>query len=55
LLLLEMIQGSPVFPQRDDLATLNKTPEWARPIVQAAFESLQTQEPKRLTPVRSQA
>jgi len=39
VLILEMIEGKPVYPQRNDLAALNLVPEWARPIVQAALES----------------
>lgn len=39
VLVLEIIEGKPAFPQRNDLAALNLVPKWARPIVQAAFES----------------
>jgi len=39
VLLLEMIGGRLVFPEADDTAALEATPEWARPIVQAAIES----------------
>ena len=37
-LVLEMIGGRMVFPERDNVEALNATPEWARPIVQAAIE-----------------
>jgi len=40
LLVLEVIDGQMIFPELDNAATLNATPEWARPIVQAAIESL---------------
>jgi len=38
VLVLEMIGGRMVFPGRDSIEALNATPEWARPIVQAAIE-----------------
>ncbi|MDN8613459.1 AAA family ATPase [Variovorax ginsengisoli] len=38
LLLLEMAGGWLVFPAADDAAALAATPEWARPILQAAIE-----------------
>lgn len=38
VLLLEMVGGRLVFPEADDAAALEATPEWARPIVQAAIE-----------------
>ena len=38
VLLLETIGGRLVFPPADDAAALQATPEWARPIVQAAIE-----------------
>lgn len=38
VLLLEMIGGRLVFPAADDAAALEATPDWARPIVQAAIE-----------------
>ena len=38
VLLLEMVGGRLVFPEADDVAALEATPEWARPIVQAAIE-----------------
>jgi predicted ABC-type ATPase len=38
VLALEMIDGRVVFPGPDDATTLRATPEWARPIVQAAIE-----------------
>ena len=38
VLLLETIGGRLVFPPADDAAALQSTPEWARPIVQAAIE-----------------
>ena len=39
VLVLEMLEGQVVFPDQDDAVALNATPEWARPIVQAALES----------------
>ncbi|MFK4443182.1 putative ABC-type ATPase [Caballeronia udeis] len=39
VLVLEMLEAQVVFPDRDDAAALGATPEWARPIVQAALES----------------
>lgn len=39
VLVLEMIEGKPAFPRRNNLAALKLVPEWARPIVQAALES----------------
>jgi predicted ABC-type ATPase len=38
VLALEMIGGRMVFPEPDNIEALNATPEWARPIVQAAIE-----------------
>lgn len=38
VLLLEMAGGRLLFPAVDDAATLAATPDWARPIVQAAIE-----------------
>ena len=38
VLVLEMIGGRMVFPAREDVKALGSTPEWARPIVQAAVE-----------------
>ncbi|MDM0034250.1 hypothetical protein QTI33_19100 [Variovorax sp. J22P271] len=38
VLLLEMAGGRLLFPAADDAAALAATPEWARPIVQAAIE-----------------
>ena len=38
ILVLEVIAGQMVFPEREDVAALNATPEWARPIMQAAIE-----------------
>ena len=38
VLLLEMIGGRLVFPAADDASALEATPDWARPIVQAAIE-----------------
>lgn len=37
LLLLEMKGGRVLHPRRDDVAALQATPEWAKPIVEAAF------------------
>lgn len=37
-LLLEMVRNRVTFPDADDLEALAATPEWARPIVQAAFD-----------------
>ncbi|RZL87470.1 MAG: hypothetical protein EOP82_26290 [Variovorax sp.] len=39
VLVLEMVEGQLTFPAPDDTAALHATPEWARPIVQAAIES----------------
>jgi predicted ABC-type ATPase len=39
MLVLEMVDAQVMFPDRDDAAALSATPEWARPIVQAALES----------------
>ncbi len=41
VLVLEMAAGRITFPQHDDIATLSATPDWAKPILQAAIE-LQT-------------
>lgn len=38
VLVLEMVSAQVTFPDRDDAAALSATPEWARPIVQAALE-----------------
>jgi predicted ABC-type ATPase len=38
VLVLEMIDGRMVFPEPDDATAFRATPEWARPIVQAAIE-----------------
>ncbi|HYP86020.1 AAA family ATPase [Variovorax sp.] len=38
VLLLETVHGQVRFPGPDDAEALRATPEWARPIVQAAFE-----------------
>ena len=38
VLLLEMAGGRLLFPAADDAAALAATPDWARPILQAAFE-----------------
>lgn len=37
LLVLEMERGKVLFPARDDIEALERTPEWSRPIVEAAF------------------
>jgi predicted ABC-type ATPase len=39
VLVLEMVSGRLVFPEPQNAAALTATPEWARPIVQAAIES----------------
>jgi predicted ABC-type ATPase len=39
VLVLEMIAGRMVFPDPGDAHALAKTPEWARPVLQAAVES----------------
>jgi predicted ABC-type ATPase len=39
VLVLEMVGGRLVFPEPQNAAALTATPEWARPIVQAAIES----------------
>jgi predicted ABC-type ATPase len=39
VLVLEMVSGHLVFPEPQNAAALTATPEWARPIVQAAIES----------------
>ncbi len=38
VLLLEMASAQVMFPDQDDAAALSATPQWARPIVQAALE-----------------
>lgn len=38
VLVLETSAGRMVFPEPEDVEALNATPEWARPIVQAAIE-----------------
>lgn len=45
VLVLETREGQMVFPQPEDFAALNDTPEWARPIVQAAIEHQSTRVP----------
>ncbi|BBP79813.1 hypothetical protein PHLH7_59170 [Pseudomonas sp. Ost2] len=40
LLVLEMVEGQMVYPDPQDAQALQGTPEWARPIVQAAVELL---------------
>jgi predicted ABC-type ATPase len=39
VLVLEMVSGRMVFPEPQNATALMATPEWARPIVQAAIES----------------
>ena len=39
VLLLEMSAGRAVWPSADDLRALTATPEWARPLVEAALQS----------------
>ncbi len=39
VLLLETIEGPMVFPDPGDARALADTPEWARPVLQAALES----------------
>lgn len=39
VLVLEMVGGKLTYPEPDDLAALQATPDWAKPIVQAAIES----------------
>jgi hypothetical protein len=39
VLVLEMVEAQVIFPDQDDTTELSATPEWARPIVQAALES----------------
>lgn len=39
-LVLEMVHGEVLFPGQDDVLVLESTPDWARPIVQAAIESV---------------
>ena len=39
VLVLEMVHGEVLFPGHDDVLALKSTPDWARPIVQAAVES----------------
>jgi predicted ABC-type ATPase len=38
MLVLEMVEAQVMFPDRHDADALSATPEWARPIVQAALE-----------------
>jgi len=38
VLVLETVKGHVLFPGPEDHAALDATPEWARPVVQAAFE-----------------
>ncbi len=40
VLVMEMIQGKLTFPEPHSLQALSATPEWARPIIQAAIEYL---------------
>lgn len=47
VLLVDMVGGRLVFPTADDAAALKATPEWARPIVQAAIESSAPQAPNQ--------
>ncbi|MBP6853322.1 MAG: AAA family ATPase [Rhodoferax sp.] len=42
VLVLEMANGQVLFPGSDDVLALQATPDWARPIVQAAVESRQS-------------
>jgi predicted ABC-type ATPase len=42
VLVLEMIDGRMMFPTPEDATALHATPEWARPIVQAAVECQST-------------
>ena len=37
LLVVEMADGMPVFPRADDAAALARTPDWAKPLVEAAI------------------
>lgn len=39
VLVLEMERGRLIWPRLDDLDALHRTPEWAKPIVEAALES----------------
>lgn len=39
VLLMEMIEGSMVFPDPEDAGALAAIPEWAHPVLQAAIES----------------
>ena len=36
-LVLELADGTPVFPKADDAAALARTPDWAKPLVEAAI------------------
>jgi hypothetical protein len=38
-LVLEMIDGEVSLPEADDPGALSRVPEWARPVVEAAFTS----------------
>lgn len=40
VLVLEMVSGTLLFPEPGDAAALRATPEWARPLIQAAIESV---------------
>jgi len=40
LLILEMENGKAIFPAHDDLKALQNTPEWAKPILEAALRGL---------------
>jgi len=44
-LVLEMVNGDVLFPGQGDVLALKATPDWARPIVQAALESRQAPMP----------
>jgi len=46
ILLLEMENGRPTWPAPDDLRALQRTPEWAKPLLEAAF-ALPANEEKR--------
>lgn len=39
VLLLEMVDGALVVPEADDLEALAKTPEWAKPLLEAALDT----------------
>jgi len=50
VLLLEMVQGQVRFPGAQDGEALRRTPEWARPIVQAAFEIARPEKQGKIAP-----